>query len=158
MTKVTREEVEHIAHLARLQISEEETEEMANTLESILDFAKQNDTADTEGIEPTYHVLDLQNVLRDDEAIEGIPQELALKMLKRQKMVNLKYQLSWMRRKLKMSIRYESVEKLSEMIKNNEIKPSEVVKDIYDAIEETDPTIKSFLALDKDNAIKKRKN
>ena len=43
------------------------------------------------GIEPTYHVLDLQNVLRDDEAIEGIPQELALKMLKRQKMVNLKY-------------------------------------------------------------------
>ena len=56
-----------------------------------------------------------------------------------------------------MSIRYESVEKLSEMIKNNEIKPSEVVKDIYDAIEETDPTIKSFLA-DKDNAIKKRKN
>ena len=41
MTKVTREEVEHIAHLARLQISEEETEEMANTLESILDFAKQ---------------------------------------------------------------------------------------------------------------------
>ena len=44
MTKVTREEVEHIAHLARLQISEEETEEMANTLESILDFAKQNDT------------------------------------------------------------------------------------------------------------------
>ena len=33
---------------------------MANTLESILDFAKQNDSADTEGVEPTYHVLDLQ--------------------------------------------------------------------------------------------------
>ncbi|WP_336821933.1 Asp-tRNA(Asn)/Glu-tRNA(Gln) amidotransferase subunit GatA [Staphylococcus capitis] len=54
-----------------------------------------------------------------------------------------------------MSIRYESVEKLTEMIKNKEIKPSEVVKDIYAAIEETDPTIKSFLALDKENAIKK---
>ena len=38
MTKVTREEVEHIANLVRLQISPEETEEMANTLESILDF------------------------------------------------------------------------------------------------------------------------
>ena len=49
MTKVTREEVEHIANLARLQISPEETDEMANTLESILDFAKQNDSADTEG-------------------------------------------------------------------------------------------------------------
>ena len=56
-----------------------------------------------------------------------------------------------------MSIRYESVETLSEMIKRK-IKPSEVVKDIYDAIEETDPTIKSFLALDKENAIKKLKN
>ena len=81
MTKVTREEVEHIANF-RLQITSEETEEMANTLESILDFAKQNDSADTEGVEPTYHVLDLQNVLRDDKAIEGIPQELALKNAK----------------------------------------------------------------------------
>ncbi len=54
-----------------------------------------------------------------------------------------------------MSIRYESVENLTEMIKNKEIKPSDVVKDIYTAIEETDPTIKSFLALDKENAIKK---
>ncbi len=40
MTKVTREEVEHIANLARLQISPEETEEMANTLESIFRFCK----------------------------------------------------------------------------------------------------------------------
>ena len=83
MTKVTREEVEHIANLARLQISPEETEEMANTLESILDFAKQNDSADTEGVEPTYHVLDLQNVLREDKKqLKGIPQELALKNAK----------------------------------------------------------------------------
>ena len=53
-----------------------------------------------------------------------------------------------------MSIRFESIEKLTELIKNKEIKPSDVVKDIYAAIEETDPTIKSFLALDKENAIK----
>ena len=60
-----------------------------------------------------------------------------------------------MGRTLKMSIRFESIEKLTELIKNKEIKPSDVVKDIYAAIEETDPTIKSFLALDKENAIKK---
>src|SRR5699024_8222919 len=60
-----------------------------------------------------------------------------------------------MRRTLKMTIRYESVENLIKLIKNKEIKPSQVVNDIYDAIEETDPTIKSFLALDKENAIKK---
>ena len=56
-----------------------------------------------------------------------------------------------------MSIRYESVEHLLNMIRNKEIKPSEVVNDIYDAIEETDPTIKSFLELDKENALKKAK-
>ncbi|SCT19611.1 Asp-tRNA(Asn)/Glu-tRNA(Gln) amidotransferase subunit GatC [Staphylococcus caeli] len=82
MAKVTREEVEHIANLARLQITEDETTEMQNTLESILNFANQIDTAETSEIEPTYHVLDLQNVLRDDKAIEGIPQELALKNAK----------------------------------------------------------------------------
>lgn len=54
-----------------------------------------------------------------------------------------------------MSIRYESIENLQKMIKDNQIKPSEIVKDIYDAIEETDPTIQSFLALDKENAMKK---
>ena len=55
----------------------------------------------------------------------------------------------------KMTIRYESVENLINMIHNKEIKPSQVVSDIYDAIEETDATIKSFLALDKENAMKK---
>ena len=45
-------------------------------------------------VEPTYHVLDLQNVLREDKAIEGIPQELALKMQKKLKMDNLKFQPS----------------------------------------------------------------
>lgn len=54
-----------------------------------------------------------------------------------------------------MTIRYESVENLITLIKNKEIKPSQIVNDFYDAIEETDPTINSFLALDKDNAIKK---
>ncbi len=57
-----------------------------------------------------------------------------------------------------MSIRYESVENLLTLIKDKKIKPSDVVKDIYDAIEETDPTIKSFLALNKKMQLKKRKN
>ncbi|SUL29162.1 aspartyl/glutamyl-tRNA(Asn/Gln) amidotransferase subunit A [Staphylococcus aureus] len=54
-----------------------------------------------------------------------------------------------------MSIRYESVENLLTLIKDKKIKPSDVVKDIYDAIEETDPTIKSFLALDKEKCNQK---
>ena len=57
-----------------------------------------------------------------------------------------------------MTIRYETIERLSEMIKNNEIKPSEIVRDIFDAIEADDANIKAFLALDKEQAIKKLKN
>ena len=45
-----------------------------------------------------------------------------------------------------MTIRYESVENLITLIKNKEVTPSQIVSDIYDAIEETDSTIKSFLA------------
>ncbi|MEB7778552.1 Asp-tRNA(Asn)/Glu-tRNA(Gln) amidotransferase subunit GatC [Staphylococcus equorum] len=82
MAKVTREEVEHIANLARLEITEDATAEMQETLESILNFANHIDSADTSEVEPTYHVLDLQNVLREDRADEGIPQELALKNAK----------------------------------------------------------------------------
>ena len=89
---------------------------MANTLESILDFAKQNDTADTEGIEPTYHVLDLQNVLRDDEAIEAFSRT-CIKNAKETENGQFKVPAIMNEDKLKMSIRYESVEKLSEMIK-----------------------------------------
>ena len=79
---MTRDEVKHIANLARLQITENETTEMQESLESILNFANQIDEANTEDVEPTYHVLDLQNVLREDKAQEGIPQELALKNAK----------------------------------------------------------------------------
>ncbi|WP_145459675.1 Asp-tRNA(Asn)/Glu-tRNA(Gln) amidotransferase subunit GatC [Staphylococcus pettenkoferi] len=82
MARVTRDEVKHIANLARLQITENETTEMQESLESILNFANQIDEANTEDVEPTYHVLDLQNVLREDKAQEGIPQELALKNAK----------------------------------------------------------------------------
>ncbi|MCY1602405.1 Asp-tRNA(Asn)/Glu-tRNA(Gln) amidotransferase subunit GatC [Staphylococcus pettenkoferi] len=82
MARVTRDEVKHIANLARLQITEDETTEMQESLESILNFANQIDEANTEDVEPTYHVLDLQNVLRVDKAQEGIPQELALKNAK----------------------------------------------------------------------------
>ncbi|MCU5746205.1 Asp-tRNA(Asn)/Glu-tRNA(Gln) amidotransferase subunit GatC [Staphylococcus sp. SQ8-PEA] len=82
MAKVTRDEVKHIANLARLEISEDETSEMQESLESILNFANQIDEAHTEDVEPTYHVLDLQNVLRDDVAKEGLPQEIALKNAK----------------------------------------------------------------------------
>ncbi|HCN61032.1 MULTISPECIES: Asp-tRNA(Asn)/Glu-tRNA(Gln) amidotransferase subunit GatC [Mammaliicoccus] len=78
MTKVTSEQVEHVANLARLEVSQDEVNEFTKSLEKILNFAGQLDEVDTENVEPTFHVLDLQNVLREDKSELGIPQEQAL--------------------------------------------------------------------------------
>ena len=56
----------HVARLARLRFSEEETEEMAGELSAILDHVDLLASVDTEGVEPTTHVVELLNVLRDD--------------------------------------------------------------------------------------------
>lgn len=72
MTKVTSEQVEHVANLARLEVSQDEVNEFTQSLEDILNFAGQLDEANTENVEPTFHVLDLQNVLREDKSESGI--------------------------------------------------------------------------------------
>ncbi|MBQ5152359.1 Asp-tRNA(Asn)/Glu-tRNA(Gln) amidotransferase subunit GatC [Macrococcoides caseolyticum] len=79
MSKITNEQVKHVAHLARLEITEEEATKFSAQLEAILNFADQLEEVDTEGVEPTFHVLDLQNVLREDVAETSLTQEETLK-------------------------------------------------------------------------------
>ncbi|HEY9207154.1 MAG TPA: Asp-tRNA(Asn)/Glu-tRNA(Gln) amidotransferase subunit GatC [Candidatus Methanoperedens sp.] len=63
---IARKDLEHIAWLARIELSEEDKEKYTPTLNSILDYFGELDRADTE-VEPTYHVLPLSNVFREDE-------------------------------------------------------------------------------------------
>ncbi|WP_071396338.1 Asp-tRNA(Asn)/Glu-tRNA(Gln) amidotransferase subunit GatC [Bacillus tuaregi] len=79
MTKITMDEVKHVANLARLAITEEEAEKFAQQLGAIITFAELLDELDTENVEPTSHVLDMKNVMRDDVAKPGIPVEDVLK-------------------------------------------------------------------------------
>ncbi|WP_019376944.1 Asp-tRNA(Asn)/Glu-tRNA(Gln) amidotransferase subunit GatC [Virgibacillus halodenitrificans] len=79
MADITKEQVKHVANLARLAITEEEAEMFQGQLNSIISFAEQLNELDTEDVEPTTHVLDLKNVLRKDEPKEWITQEEALK-------------------------------------------------------------------------------
>jgi aspartyl-tRNA(Asn)/glutamyl-tRNA(Gln) amidotransferase subunit C len=76
---ITREDVEHISWLASIRISDEEKEEFVDQFNSILDYFHPLDEVDTEGIEPTYRVVDLANVFRDDVAYKSLTQEEALK-------------------------------------------------------------------------------
>ncbi len=64
---ITKKDLEHIAWLSRLELSEEDRERYAPKLNSVLDYFGELDKVDTEGVEPTYHVLVLSNVFRDDE-------------------------------------------------------------------------------------------
>jgi aspartyl-tRNA(Asn)/glutamyl-tRNA(Gln) amidotransferase subunit C len=75
---IDRDQVLHVARLARLRLSEEEVERMATELSGILDHVDRISQLDLEGIEPTTHVLPLQNVLRADEPRPSWPRERAL--------------------------------------------------------------------------------
>lgn len=79
LSQISKDEVKHVANLARLSLSEEEVDMFTEQLDAIIGFAEQLNELDTENIEPTTHVLELKNVLRDDQARESVPREEALK-------------------------------------------------------------------------------
>jgi len=75
---IDREQVLHVARLARLRLSDEEVERMAGELSSILDHVARIEELDLDGVEPTSHVIDVENVLRPDEPRPSLPRERAL--------------------------------------------------------------------------------
>jgi aspartyl-tRNA(Asn)/glutamyl-tRNA(Gln) amidotransferase subunit C len=75
---IDRAQVLHVARLARLRLSEEEVDRMAGEMSTILEHVETMNELDLEGIEPTTHVVELQNVLREDVPRESLPRERAL--------------------------------------------------------------------------------
>jgi aspartyl-tRNA(Asn)/glutamyl-tRNA(Gln) amidotransferase subunit C len=75
---IDREQVLHVARLARLELSDEEVDRMAGELSGILDHVDKIGELDLEGTEPTDHVVALENVLRPDEPRPSLPRERAL--------------------------------------------------------------------------------
>lgn len=65
---ISIEDVEHVAKLARLALSDEEKETFRRQLSDVLEHARVISEVDTEGVEPTSHTLPLVNVFRDDVA------------------------------------------------------------------------------------------
>jgi aspartyl-tRNA(Asn)/glutamyl-tRNA(Gln) amidotransferase subunit C len=75
---IDRDQVLHVARLARLELGEEELERMAGELSGILEHVERIAKLDLEGVEPTTHVVALENVLRADEPEPSLPRERAL--------------------------------------------------------------------------------
>jgi aspartyl-tRNA(Asn)/glutamyl-tRNA(Gln) amidotransferase subunit C len=75
---IDREQVLHVARLARLELSDEEVERMAGELSGILEHVERMNEVDLEGVEPTSHVVELENVLRRDEPRQSWKREEVL--------------------------------------------------------------------------------
>jgi aspartyl-tRNA(Asn)/glutamyl-tRNA(Gln) amidotransferase subunit C len=75
---IDRDQVLHVAKLARLRLSEAEVERMVGELSGILDHVDRIGNLDLAGVEPTSHVVVLENVLRADEPWQSLPREVAL--------------------------------------------------------------------------------
>jgi aspartyl-tRNA(Asn)/glutamyl-tRNA(Gln) amidotransferase subunit C len=76
---LTREQVLHVAKLARLALSEQEVDRLGGQLDAILDAVSKVSELDLEDVPPTSHPLDLVNVLAEDEPQPSLPREVALK-------------------------------------------------------------------------------
>ncbi|HEX6665966.1 MAG TPA: Asp-tRNA(Asn)/Glu-tRNA(Gln) amidotransferase subunit GatC [Solirubrobacterales bacterium] len=75
---IDREQVLHVAKLSRLRLSEEEVERMTGELSGILEHVDRIGNLDLEGVEPTSHVVELENVLRPDKPRPSWPREQIL--------------------------------------------------------------------------------
>ena len=64
---ITIKEVEHVAKLARLELTESEKEKYTKQLGAILDYVQQMNEVDTSDVEPMSHAIPLTNVMREDE-------------------------------------------------------------------------------------------
>ncbi len=78
MSKITKKDVEYVAKLARLKLSEEEKERFTKQLDQILKYVGKLNKLDTEKVKPTSHVLPLKNVFREDKVGKSLEVEKAL--------------------------------------------------------------------------------
>jgi aspartyl-tRNA(Asn)/glutamyl-tRNA(Gln) amidotransferase subunit C len=75
---IDRDQVLHVARLARLRLDDDEVERMSSELSGILDHVDRIAELDLEGVEPTSHVVALENVLRPDQPRPSWPRETIL--------------------------------------------------------------------------------
>ena len=75
---ITEKDVNHIALLSRLSLSDEEREKFTRDLNSILEYIEKLQELDTEKVLPTSHPLPMSNVFREDRATESLSPEQAL--------------------------------------------------------------------------------
>ena len=87
--RLTPAEVDHIATLSRLELSDAERERAATELSQIIGYFESLGELDTENVAPTMHALPVENVLRADEVQPGLSREAALQQRARKRRWNV---------------------------------------------------------------------
>ena len=67
--EITREEIDHLASLSDFSLSDEEKTSLGTDLKNIIGYISQLDELNTEGVEPTYQVFEMENIWREDEIL-----------------------------------------------------------------------------------------
>ena len=75
---ITRQDVEHVAELARLELTAAEKDQFIAQLNSILTYIEKLNELNTTAVEPTSHVIPMSNVFRDDQVRPSLERDLAL--------------------------------------------------------------------------------
>ncbi len=76
---ISRDEIRHVARLSRLALTEDEQTHMQTELGAVLEYIDKLNELDTSDVEPTYHAVEMSNVLRDDEVRPSYPLDEVLK-------------------------------------------------------------------------------
>jgi len=76
---IDEESVKHVEDLAELSLTDSEREELTEDLGRIIDYVNKLGELDTEGVEPLRHILEVQNVLREDQRRENLDREEVFK-------------------------------------------------------------------------------
>jgi len=79
MSRITKEQVYHIAELARLEINEEEAELFTSQLDDMINMVEKLDELNTANVEPMSHVFIQENVMREDKPAQGLSIEEVMK-------------------------------------------------------------------------------
>lgn len=78
MTQIDEQQVRHIAHLSRLELTDEEIAQFGQQLGEVLTYVEKLNEVDTEGVEPMAHAMPISNVFREDVPAESLGIEKAL--------------------------------------------------------------------------------
>jgi aspartyl-tRNA(Asn)/glutamyl-tRNA(Gln) amidotransferase subunit C len=76
---ISKDDLKHLAHLARIELKDSELDKLSIQLKSILDFIDKLSKLDVSRVEPTSHILPINNVLREDNLSVSLPHEKTLK-------------------------------------------------------------------------------